>query len=171
MSSNSDQTVHMRADRYRSARAQLVDLSEGTHSVSRPGRRVIIALAAASAVVGVSAFAFVAQSEPVSDRSYAVCRTGADTGAFELQIANGSSSQTDQQVMVANAQASCADLWSMGVLRLGASREFVAQGENLRRDYPVPSLTSCVDDAGIAVVIPSDNLRACQGLGLAPAQG
>lgn len=171
MSSNSDQTVHMRENRYQSARAQLVDISEGRRTFSHPGGRVIIAAVVASAVVGVSAFAFVAKSEPVSDHSYAVCRAGADTGAFEMQIASGSSSPTDQQVMVANAQATCADLWSLGVLRLGESREFVAQGENLRRDYPVPSLTSCVDDAGVAVVIPSDSPRACQGLGLAPAQG
>ena len=171
MSLNPDQPVHMRHNRYESARAQLVDVSAAGRSLPHPGRRVVVAAVAAVAVVGASAFAFVAQSEPVSDHSYAVCRAGADTGAFEMQIANGSSSPTDQQVMVANAQSTCADLWALGVLRLGATHEFVAQGENLRRDYPVPALTSCVDDNGVAIVIPSDTFRACQGLGLAPAQG
>jgi hypothetical protein len=132
-----------------------------------PVRMVVAATGVSVLLVGGTAaasfVAFRAPSQPPVDgtRCYTVASLeGGDdfAGTTVARATAADSTRTD-----AAAVELCADLWRQGFLRAGAPGLLDPTGG--ATDLPVPPLTACTLDNGIAAVFPGDE-HLCTSLGL-----
>ena len=138
----------------------------------RRKRRFAVAGAGVAVVLCTSAgaFAYVQQSQPVTNKGEARCYTVASLAGGDhfhgttIAAAGkpGSTTQVNQAVSV------CAALWRQGFLVPGAAT--VGSPRSGTADRPVPPLAACVMPDGTAAVFPGDS-RTCARLGLPKALG
>lgn len=160
------------------ARLATRQLLEGVASTSREGgagrwlsRGVVIGAATGLALTGGAAVAFVAFA-PATDLSVVRCFTLPEVGTEDDYYgtdAVAASPDQDGPVPVTEAVALCADLWRQGALTYGVKSAPGPDQSSTKTTYPIPELTACVLDSGIAGVFPAD-ADICSRLGLAALQ-
>jgi hypothetical protein len=120
----------------------------------RTRRPLLIAGVAGAVAIGTSAgaYAYVASSAPVTDKSQARCYTVASlTGGDYTTIAALSPAGTGKSTQIDDALSVCAAFWRQGILRPGAREPFPP---NQADPYPVPQLVACVMPDGTAAIFP-----------------
>ena len=138
----------------------------------RRRRRLAVAGAGAAAALCTSAgaFAYVQQSQPVTNKGEARCYTVASLSGGDqfhgttIAAAGrpGSTAQVNQAVSV------CAALWRQGILVTGAAT--AGSPRSGTADRLVPPLVACVMPDGTAAVFPG-NSQTCASLRLPQARG
>jgi hypothetical protein len=132
-----------------------------------PVRTVVAATGASVLLVGGTAaasfVAFSAPSQPPVDgtRCYTVASLAGGDDFAGTTVARATAA--DGTRAEAAAVELCADLWRQGFLRAGAPGPLDPTG--VATDLPVPPLTACTLDNGIAAVFPGDE-HLCTSLGL-----
>ncbi|AZI56823.1 hypothetical protein EH165_00195 [Nakamurella antarctica] len=157
------------------ARAQLVEVANRRLAPAfMPQQAVAIALVAVAAL-GLTAYAIFNDPKTVSVTSRLECWTSdsADSPILGVAPADGYVDPDGRTVDVSyngyeNAISTCGSLWAQGILTQAGivpkpGRELIENGAL------VPKLLVCVDDAGAAAVIPTNDQTLCQAMGLAPA--
>lgn len=160
------------------ARRATRQLLESTASKAEAGsgrrwlsRTVVIGAAAGLVLTGGAAVAYVAFA-PATDQGIVRCFTlpevGTDDDYYGSDAALASPTQ-DGPIPITDAVALCADGWRQGALRYGVANAQGPDQGSPRTLFPVPELTACVLDNGIAGVFPAD-AGICSRLGLASLQ-
>jgi hypothetical protein len=139
-------------------------------SLRSTGRRrravhaTIVAAAASTVLVAGTAAAYVAfreASTPVVDQTRCYTRASLAGGDGFAGTTVGKARPAAGQRLDEAAVELCAPLWAQGILRLG-STQIGAPGAPAQ---PVPELTACVLDSGVAAVFPGPS-DVCARLGL-----
>jgi hypothetical protein len=128
-------------------------------------RGVVLGVAGALVASGGAAAAYVTFAQ-ANDRSVVRCFTVPDPGSEETFSGTDVAlvgSPTDDAALIDDALGLCRQLWSDGVIRPGSPN--AVGPEPGVSSYPVPDLTACVLDSGIAGVFPA-GVEICDRFGL-----
>ena len=121
-------------------------------------------LAALTLGGGVAAYAWIARSEAPKDPYVVYCFADQNPDRGEGWVGATITAVPDLQGKnkpKLAAVASCAEAWDLGALRPPGT-----PGPMKNSGNPVPQLTGCIDDDGVAVVFPADS-SICTRLGYA----
>lgn len=138
---------------------------------SRRRRPLLIAVAAVVVAAGTSAgaYAYVARSQPVTDKDEARCYTVASLSAGPQSytgLAQATPVNSGKPGQVTDALGDCASLWQQGFLRAGPrGAAMPTAAPSSGADNPVPPLVACVMPDGTAAVFPGTR-ATCATLGL-----
>ena len=127
---------------------------------------LVVALIVATGGGTAAAYAYL-HPRAVTNKGYARCYTeatyvrGANFPGTTIAQASGNGSSG----LVDDALDTCATLWRMGALRLGAPNITLPSHDG--RGYAVPALVGCTLSDGVAAVFPGSP-GTCEQLGLAP---
>jgi hypothetical protein len=142
---------------------------------SRRRRPLLIAASAVVVAAGTSAgaYAYVARSQPVTDKNEARCYTVAslsDGPQSYTSLAQATPVNSGKPGQVTDALGDCASLWQQGFLHAGlrgAAMPIAAPSPGA--ENPVPPLVACVMPDGTAAVFPGTR-ATCATLGLPNAR-
>ena len=138
---------------------------------SRRRRPLLIAGAAVVVAAGTSAgaYAYVARSQPVTDKGEARCYTVAGLSGGPqsyTSLAQATPVNSGKPGQVTDALGDCASLWQQGFLRAGPRGAAMPTAvPSPGADKPVPPLVACVMPDGTAAVFPGTR-ATCATLGL-----
>jgi len=135
----------------------------------RRTRLVAIGVAGA-AVLGATAAAIVVASRPVTEFGSVECRSYATNGTSLIGTEVSNATRSGEPGTITDAVGMCADFWRAGVLRRDVAG--IDPPENwdgqLGGSAPVPPLTGCTREDGVAVVVVGEDGEACRAAGYAP---
>jgi len=130
-------------------------------------RLAAVAIGASAALVGTTALAYVAfkpATVPVADQTRCYTKASLEGGNDDFYGTTvGQAMPADGTRKAVAAVEVCSALWRQGLLTPGSKRITVPERDSA--DQPVPRLTACVLEKGIAAVIPGDD-NICARLGL-----